>query len=206
MTPTARELIWVPILHAEADHGSLGGAVQREFVRRHGAAAWARHTAAVAELWRNIRAAIDDLRLAPRTLRLYQDGLPDGGHELEVVRALAAAGSPNHRILAELVGRGARLTGTESIDLLREEYDLARQALQALDRSAPPAAAGAPGFGRGLLERRDRYIADRVAATLQSGETGLLFLGLLHSLEGLLPADIRVTRLRYPVPAALAGA
>lgn len=204
--PPGRTLVWVPILHAAADHGSLGGAVRREYVRRYGADHWARHAAGVAALWRNIRTAIDDLRLSPPAIRLYQDGLPDGGHELEVVRSLAAAGSPNHRILAELVARGAKLTGTESVDLLREEYELARQTLAALDRPGADGGAGVPGFGRDLLARRDRYIAGRIAATLRPGETGLLFLGLMHSLDGLLPPDVRVTRLRYPVPPALAGA
>ncbi len=206
-----RALIWVPILHAAADHGSLSGAVKAAHVRRRGPTGWAAHAAAIADLWRNIRAAIDDLRLPPRTLRLYQDGLPDGGHELEVVRTLAADGSPNHRILTELVARGAKLTGTESIDLLREEYDLAVRTLRVLNDNeregpAPPAAPGRPGFAAELLARRDRYIADRIAATLAPGETGLLFLGLLHSLDGLLPPDIGVTRLRFAVPPALSGA
>ena len=204
---TERKLIWVPILHAAADHGSMGEAVRREYVRRHGPGGWDRHAAAIAALWRNIRTAVDDLRLSPPSIRLYQDGLPDGGHELEVVRSLAAAGSPNHRLLAELVARGATLTGTESVDLLREEYELARQTLAALANPPDGAAGGvgAAGFGRELLARRDRYIADRIAATLAPGEVGLLFLGLLHSLDGLLPADVAVSRLRFAVPPALGG-
>jgi hypothetical protein len=202
-----RVLVWVPILHAAADHGSLSGAVKAQYVRRHGATGWDRHAAAIAAVWRNIRTVIDDLRLDPRTVRLYQDGLPDGGHELEVVRALAAAGSPNHRILAELVARGAKLTGTESVNLLREEYEYATRTLRALTDAPPgaPAAPGTAGFGAELLARRDRYIADRIAATLVPGETGLLFLGLLHSLDGLLPPDVAVSRLRFPLPPALAG-
>ena len=46
-----------------------------------------------------------------------------------------------------------------------------------------------------LLGQRDRFIADRIAVTLGDGETGLLFLGALHRLDGLLPADIRLETL-----------
>jgi hypothetical protein len=52
-------------------------------------------------------------------------------------------------------------------------------------------------LGKALLEKRDRYLADRIDRTLSPRETGLVFLGMLHSLTGLLPANVQVTRLRY---------
>ena len=48
---------------------------------------------------------------------------------------------------------------------------------------------------RRILDMRDLYIAERIGQTLKQGETGLIFLGMLHSLKGRLPDDIRVTQL-----------
>jgi hypothetical protein len=34
-----------------------------------------------------------------------------------------------------------------------------------------------------LLERRDQFIAERIADTLKDGEIGILFMGVLHHVE-----------------------
>jgi hypothetical protein len=128
-------------------------------------------------------------------VRLYQDGLPTCGHEEQIVRDLARAGSQNHGLLADLMEKGARVTGTESPALLLEEYNLAREALQASDRrESPEAAARRSALSKAILEKRDRHIGARIAETLQPGETGLIFLGRLHSLGGFLPPDVEVIR------------
>jgi hypothetical protein len=46
-----------------------------------------------------------------------------------------------------------------------------------------------------LLKRRDEYIAGRINETLRAGETGLIFLGMFHSLSSWLDKDIRVVYL-----------
>ena len=46
-----------------------------------------------------------------------------------------------------------------------------------------------------LLDRRDAFIVRRIDETLPPGQVGCLFLGLMHSLEGRLPAEISVTRM-----------
>ena len=52
-----------------------------------------------------------------------------------------------------------------------------------------------------LLQKRDQFIAARINHTLGAGETGILFIGLLHSIERHLAKDINVI---YPVPDPLA--
>jgi hypothetical protein len=47
-----------------------------------------------------------------------------------------------------------------------------------------------------LLQRRDQFIAQRINDTLKDGETGILFLGMLHSLERDLQPDVKVI---YPL-------
>jgi hypothetical protein len=149
--------------------------------------------------------SIAQIDLVYERVRLYQDGLPACGKEERIVRDLAQAGSLNHQLLLELMGRGALLTGTESAELLIEEYNLARQALVGGKR---PRSHGAQlqALSRQLLARRDRIIADRIAHTLEPGGTGLVFLGLMHSLDGLMPADIQVTRWEPNLRAPRTGA
>jgi hypothetical protein len=96
----------------------------------------------------------------------------------------------------KLMEKGAQLTGTESPELLLEEYELARQVMVSLEsRQASAAARNQHELSKCLLDRRDRFMARRISETLGPGETGLLFLGLLHSLEGHLPPDIDVRKL-----------
>lgn len=182
-----RGLIYFPILHTAADLGELGGAVERLRRNRAGRQVARQSAGAIERLWGGIERAVGGLKLDYRRVRIYQDGLPQCGHELEIVRELAASGSCNHRLVLELHGQGATIMGTEPAALLIEEYQQASGALE----------SGGNAAGRDeLLERRDRAIAARINGTLEPGETGVLFLGLLHDVARFLDADIRV---RFPV-------
>ena len=190
-----RRLIWIPIVHTEADLGNMAESVRNLYVRKMGRAKWAKHVADIDRLWRDIRARVKGMHLDYSKVRLYQDGLPNCGHEEQIVRDLARAGSQNHQLLAALMEKGATIMGTESPELLLEEYNLAREALVASGpgghREASPRQSQ---ISKAVLERRDRHIAERIAQTLQAGETGLVFLGMLHSLAGRLPRDIEIIR------------
>jgi hypothetical protein len=84
--------------------------------------------------------------------------------------------------------------GTESPELLVEEYRLATAAF----------ASGATvrteirqrQLRDTLLEKRDRYIADRINGTLGAGESGILFMGMLHEVARYLDYAIDVV---YPL-------
>jgi hypothetical protein len=110
------------------------------------------------------------------------------GRELDIVKELAAAGSRNHRLALELVRRGATVMGTESGELLVEEYGRVRRLLGSCETRARHEDFKTSGAA--LIQKRDRFIAQRIAATLVRGEIGILFLGMLHAVAGLLPADI----------------
>jgi hypothetical protein len=191
-----RDLIWIPILHTQADLGSMSESVQQVYIHKMGKGKWDRHQQMIEKMWDKIGQAVNRLNLDYSQVRLYQDGLPNCGHEEAIVRDLARSGSRNHRLLLELMEKGARLTGTESPELLLEEYELARSALVSMGRSR----SGSPTrpqqeLGKALLERRDAYIADRINKTLEPGVTGQVYLGMLHSLEGRLAPDIHLHRL-----------
>jgi hypothetical protein len=190
-----RRLIWIPIIHTQADLGNMAESVRTLYVRKKGSAKWAKHVADIDRLWRGIRTRIEKMHLDYAKVRLYQDGLPNCGHEEQIVRDLARAGSQNHQLLADLMEKGATIMGTELPELLLEEYNLAREALVASGGGQPRKASPRQSqISKAVLERRDRYMAERVAQTLQPGETGLAFLGVLHSLAGRLPPDIEIIR------------
>jgi hypothetical protein len=192
----SRTLIYLPIVHTQADMGELKESVTRATLERTGRAGLARKTAAIDKVWTAIEAAIEALELCFDRVRLYQDGLPVCGREAEIVTELARAGSRNHQLLLRLMAQGAVLMGTESGELLVQEYQLARQSLT----TRPPRAAGVAASRRAsslaLLQSRDQFIAQRINETLKSDETGILFLGMLHSVTRRLQPDIKVT---YPL-------
>ena len=189
-----RRLVHIPIIHTAADLGSLSDAVRARYANICGGASWNQREEAVQALWAEIQRRLDALRLDGPATRLYQDGLPVCGFEDRIVRELANAGSVNHQILVGLMDRGAALMGTEDPQLLMEEYDMQKQALGDAPGDPSSVAVYREHSAR-LLRSRDAFIAERIAATLQPGETGLLFLGALHKMDSLPRDDIRLERL-----------
>jgi hypothetical protein len=189
-----RRLVYIPIIHTTADMGSLGASIRGKKLSTLGRQGLTHQAAVVDKMWEKIESVAASLPLAQGTVRVYQDGLPVCGRERQIVADLAAAGNRNHRLLLELEARGATLMGTESPELLVEEYQLAT-------------AAFAPGIALkrdsrqqklrdSLLEKRDRFIADRINKTLGAGECGILFLGMLHQAAKYLDSGIDVV---YPL-------
>jgi hypothetical protein len=192
----SRTLIYLPIIHTQADMGGLKESVARTTLAKVGRVGLTRKAGAVDRIWSDIEAAIAILNLPFDRVRLYQDGLPVCGRETEIVTELAQGGSRNHQLLLGLMAQGATLMGTESGDLLVQEYQAAKQSLT----GRPPRSAGVAAMRRAasddLLKRRDQFMARRINDTLKPGETGILFLGMLHALEQYLQSDIKVI---YPL-------
>jgi len=188
-TPARRILILVPIIHTQADMGALGTHIRRQLIKTFGERWWQSNLGTVDRVWDEIEASVNDLDLPYKQLRIYQDGLPVCGRELDIVRELAAAGSRNHRLLLELNRRGAAIMGTESGELLVEEYSRIRGLLESPGQPSPHQDVKASGAR--LIEKRDRFIAARIDATLGPDEIGMLFLGMLHSIAPLLAKDIK---------------
>ena len=192
-----RTLIYFPIIHTQADMGALSGPIRRLKVKRLGRIGWERNVNRVDKLWAQIEQAIESLVLNYERVRLFQDGLPVCGREAEIVAELAKAGSRNHRLLLRLGEKGATIMGTESSALLVEEYQVVKEDFAARRFQARvPGQARSKALRESLLKRRDQYIARRINETLRRGETGLMFLGMLHSLGDWLDKDIRVV---YPI-------
>ena len=187
-----RTLIVISIVHTEQDMGSLLEQTRLAYVSKYGQEKWAEHLKSISDFWLGIRQIIKSLDPHYASVRLYQDGLPICGKEEQIVQDVAAQGSKNYQLLVELMALGSRLMGTEDPQLLLREY---RFHQDALGDGASELEAQRLEQSRQLLLERDRFIADRINATLLADEVGLLFLGLAHSVEKLLDADILVRQL-----------
>jgi hypothetical protein len=189
-----RKLIYIPIIHTAADMGTLGASIRGKKLSTLGRQGLMRNAIVVEKMWEEIERVVAGLPLTPGTARLYQDGLPVCGHERAIVSELAAAGSRNHRMLLQLETRGATLMGTESPELLVQEYQLATAAFAS--GTAVRSNLREQQLRDTLLEKRDRFVADRINKTLGAGECGILFLGMLHQAAKYLDSDINVV---YPL-------
>ena len=197
--PLGRSLIHIPIIHTQADMGALSQAIKEITIQKLGQAGWERNVNLIDEIWTRIEEAIDGWALPYEKVRLYQDGLPICGREVEIVTELARAGSRNHRLLLRLKDRGATLMGTESAALLVQEYQLVKKILDAGNsQRALQLEARYKTMSQALLKQRDQAVAQRINTTLRAGEIGLLFLGMLHRVENLLAKDIHVAHPIYP--------
>jgi hypothetical protein len=189
-----RELLYFPIVHNQADMGALSESVKKASLEKIGRLGWKRKVDLINRFWDEIELALGRLPNSLDRVRVYQDALPVSGKETVIVSELARSGSRNHQALLHLINRGAKLMGTESLELLLEEYESAKNMLGSrgsLKKKSQETAASAA-----LLERRDKFIGQRINDTLRPGEVGIIFLGMLHELERWLASDIQVV---YPV-------
>lgn len=196
-----RALIYVPIVHSEVDLGTMAGEVRRRFQEAFGAEEWTRRFASVEAMWDGLCSKLRALPLVWSRTRLYQDGLPMCGREHEINRDLAAKGSRNHQLLVELMERGASLMGTESPALMVREYRRIQRLVQASQQRTPDSLVEELRHeGEALLRERDSFVASRIDATLEQGETGIVFLGLLHRVDELLDGRFEVRHLIHNLP------
>lgn len=200
MSP-CRNLIYIPVIHTEIDLGSSAVLFKGGTDEEKNRALWQEWNRAVEEMWRGIGKKIADPSLNWSKVHLYQDGLPVCGKEREIVDELAKGGSLNHRILVELVHQGGILEGTEDPQLLIEERTAIKRIEMARDTvEKEKTIREYTDAGASLLEQRDKFIANRIDMTLGQGETGLLFIGMLHRVDRWLSKDIVVEYMIHHLP------
>ena len=191
-----RTLIYVPIIHTNADLGSLSSEIAERGIAAVGKETWARHQETVAGFWRAVREYCDGIQAMG--VKIYQDGMvADGRLGRRIVEDTAAAGSPNYQLVLNLLDRGACLVKTEKFDLVKREYDkLMAMARAKTMGSRLIAVARYKLIKTILLRRRDAFIAGRIEETLQPGETGILFIGALHKVAKRLAPDIQIEEIK----------
>jgi len=207
MTTEMCRLIYVPILHVREDVDELGAMSGSSEAKEKEPQAMEEQRAAVGKMWSGIAARLAELGLPWERTRIYQDGLPVCWTELKIVAQLAEYGSRNHQLLLDLREKGAKLEGTEEMELLMKEYAL----LNAIFMKTPGAEQAAPipeyqAKSAELLKARDEFIFNRINSTLQEGEVPLVFMGVMHRLDKLLEKDYLISHIIYRLPFGSVGA
>ena len=191
-----RKLLYIPIIHNEADLGSLAKGVEERAKALIGASSWQKHQEIVRLYWQAIANYWNGKDVAG--LKIFQDAMPtDGEVGQKIVQSLAANGSINHQIIVQLVERGAKLIKTEDAALLKEEYFLTKELAEKKSDSFRCLAHYKEQKDR-LLKARDAYISKSINESLQEGETGVCFLGAEHRIAPNLVRDIDVVALKDP--------
>lgn len=196
-----RRLIYIPVIHARIDLGSSAALIADESTMGQSSTVRQEWETAIQGSWKTLEGEIPRLPLDWPKVRLYQDGLPVCGREREIVSELAGQGSANYGILESLVHQGANLEGTEDPRLLLQERSAIKRIEEARDYDEKASAVSDyRAAAASLLEDRDRSIADRITLTLRDGETGLLFIGMLHRVDRWLPESIAVEFVFHHLP------
>lgn len=192
-----RKLISIPVFHTEPEMGRAEELFKEAGISAWGEEGWLRHRREVDTYWNTVVEKLWEKLAGHRIkdVRLYQDTHVVGGDRgVEMVKKIAERGSRNHQLLLELVEGGATLMRTEKLELVREEYNLVENMIDAQNASAAEEAANRyRGRKDTLLKKRDEYIAGRIDKTLE--KIGVLFLGHFHDVEKELPADIELVRI-----------
>jgi len=191
-----RGLLYVPIIHTEADLGSVGGDIAASGLKEFGETLWRRHEETVLGFWDAIAGYFDSIDVSG--FKIYQDGMPAGGETAAaIVREALQTGSRNYQVISGLIRKGAVLVKTEDLSLVEEERDSILRIMQAKSRAQKLAEALKYKVAKdNLLERRDKFIAKQINDTLQEGESGILFIGAFHHVRKWLEKDICVAELK----------
>jgi hypothetical protein len=191
-----RTLFYVPIIHTSSDLGSLAKDVAKRGMMELGQEVWNEHLKTVEGFWNAILLYfmyIDELGL-----KIYQDGMvAEGEIGQKIVEEGTRLGSKNYELVARLLKQGAILMKTEDFNLVKEERDRLLTLTKAKSVTQKLIAFIKYKLVKNrLLNKRDRFIAQRINETLNDGERGVLFIGAFHNVKKFLPWDIQIKEIK----------
>ena len=191
-----RRLIYVPIIHTDADMGSLASALEQGTAALCGEERWERHKVTASYFWQRVSDYLGTLDA--KNLKVYQDGfVSDGDLGKKIIGEGVKRGSKNYEIILNLLNRGAEIVSTEDMALLQEEYRLINQIIKAETLSQRRLAYKEYESRKNQLTmERDSFIAGTINKTLEDSEVGLLFMGAYHDVVPHLAKDIVVEPLK----------
>jgi len=191
-----RKLYVIPIIHMSADMGSIASTLDDNATAKLTPELWQRHKEIVSAFWDSISLFLVSLDV--NGFKVYQDGLlADGEEGLRIVRESVSQGSKNYAIISRLLERGAVLVKTESLSLVKQEYNYITKMTRSKSLKEREVAALRYKLAQGkLLKQRDEFIAGRINETLAEGKTSILFIGAYHDVVHRLATDIRVGQVK----------
>ena len=193
-----RRLIYVPIIHTDADLGSLAEEIEDRTKAVVGDINRQKHKEVVQLYWQEIADYWNRKNVSG--FKIFQDGMvADGKVGENIVKSLADKGSINYKIIEQFMEKGAELIKTEDPESLKEEYFLLRELTQRKSFLSSLWALFRYRWRKDkLLKARDTYIIKRINESLKEDETGVCFLGAYHQILPNLPKDIEVIMLKDP--------
>jgi len=191
-----RKLYLIPIIHMSADMGSVASILDDTANARLTPELWQRHKDIVSVFWDSIGRFLDSLKV--NGFKVYQDGMiADSAEGLRVVKEGINQGSKNYEIVGKLLERGAVLVKTESLSMVKQEYNYIIKMTRSRSPKEREVAALRYKQARGkLLKQRDEFIAGRINETLSEDETGILFIGAYHNVIHRLAPEIKVAQVK----------
>lgn len=191
-----RRLLYIPIIHEEADLGSLASALEQSTAALCGEARWERHKATASKFWQMVSDYLETLDA--KSLKVYQDGfVSEGDLSKRIIEEGVRRGSKNYEIILNLLNRGAKIVSTEDVALLQEEYGHISRIIKAETASQRTLAYKEYESRRGpLTMERDHFIARTINETLEDGEVGVLLMGAYHDVIPHLAKDIEVEQIK----------
>lgn len=191
-----RILLYVPVIHTGADLGSIAEDVTKRGIADLGEDFWRGHIKTVEYFWDAISHYFDTIDVSG--MKIYQDGMvAEGEVGKMIVEEGLRSGSKNYELISRLLKRGATLVKTEDIRLVKEERDRLVAITQAKSIIQRLIALTRYKLVKNiLLNKRDRFIAQRIDETLNQDERGILFIGAYHNIKKRFPKDIQITEIK----------
>ncbi|MBS3819567.1 hypothetical protein KGY73_08710 [bacterium] len=191
-----RKLIYIPILHVSADLGLMAEEVETRGRNITGDISWEKHQNTVLGFWSAVAQFFGSLDV--KGFKLYQDGMVANGEMgQKIMEEGKKKGSKNLEIVSRLIDQGAQLIQTEEFQLVKKEYDHMKKISKKKSLGVKLLSFLIYKFHKKrFLEKRDRYISQRIDETLNEGETGILFLGAEHEIKSKLPEDLEVLEVK----------
>ncbi|MBI2919115.1 MAG: hypothetical protein HYY01_14165 [Chloroflexi bacterium] len=190
-----RRLLYVPIVHSQADLGDAGTGLADRSSALAGERRWRLHAETVDRFWDSMATYLRTLDIT--VMVVYQDGLPAGGEAgRRIVEEAARRGSRNYRLVLDLLHSGAELRKTEDPALLWQERE---NLLSLLGQGTAPGDTQQYRQRRdSLTQERDQAVAEAINASLKEGELAVLFMGAYHDVLRHLAEDIAVEMVKDP--------
>jgi len=194
-----RKLLYIPIVHNQADLGSLSLELMNEGEKKYGVSEWSKHIEEVQKSWDRVEIEINKKleNISPNKIRIYQDGLPDNGDiGMKIVDEVSRNGSKNYQIISNLIKSGAILEVAENKDLLFQEYNLITDIIKSETQDEKlKAYLLYQEMSEKLLNDRDAFISNKINTSLNVDEIGIAFFGVGHSIVDKINDDILIVKI-----------
>lgn len=175
-------LYYIPMIHTLAELGSLKEVIVATHNRIFGEQKTEEHFREVEEYWQEVRQRMERAGFGQEEtascLHIFMDSLPDTTDEIvqKIIQDLAEPeqNMPVYQIIKELQNKGAKVYGTEDLQLLLREREYGTRIASGEKPN--------PGLAAEILEERDLAIGKRIDSVLLEGDIGLLFIGKVHQI------------------------